>query len=152
MGGAVPPQRGRVEHDGRRRLLGLGPERLGQRLHELAQGGLRLGRDRRRRAGDEEEGAGFGGGEPAEIGAGAADERPAAAPPGLGVHRDPGDRQRLEVAPGGADRHFELLGHLGGGHPAPGLEEQEGGDEPVCTHGSIIVSQSGQTGGHFSGG
>ena len=49
---------GRVEHDGRRRRLGVGAERLGQRLDQLAQGGLGLRRRRRRRSGDHEQRAG----------------------------------------------------------------------------------------------
>ena len=70
-------------------------------------------------------------------------ERPATAPAGLGVDGDAGDRERLEVAPGGADRHLQLLGHLGRRHPAAGLEEQEGGDEAIGTHAAIIAGETG---------
>ena len=71
---------GGVEHDGRRRRLGVGAERLGQRLDELAQRRLGLRRGRRRRAGDHEQRPRLGRREPAEVGAGTADQRPAAAP------------------------------------------------------------------------
>ena len=73
---------------------------------------------------------------PTEVGAGAADQRPPAAPAGLRVDRDAGGRERLEVAAGGGDRHLELVGQLGRGHPAPRLHEQEGGDESVRAHDS----------------
>ena len=57
---------------------------------------------------------------------------------GLGVHRDPGRGQRLQVAAGGGNRHLQLAGQFGGGHPPPGLHEQEGGDEAVGAHVSIL--------------
>ena len=107
-------------------------------MYELAQRRLGFGRDCRRWAGDEEQGASLGRGQATEICARPAHQRPATAPPGLGVHRDPGDRQRLEVAPGGADRDLELLGHLGGRDPAAGLKEQQGGDQPIGAHAPMV--------------
>ena len=129
---------GRVEHDGRRRRLGVGAERLGQRLDELAQRRLGLRRRRRRRPGDHEQRAGLGGGEPAEVGAGAAEQLPPAALAGLGVDGDAGDRQRLEVAAGRLDRHLQLVGQLGGRDPAPRLQHEEGGHEAIGAHASTI--------------
>jgi hypothetical protein len=128
----------RIEDHGRCRFLGLGTESLGERLDELAQRGLRLRGHRGGGAGDEEEGPCLCGRETAQVGSRATDEGPTAASSRLGVHGDPGDRQRLQVAPGRADGHLELLRHLAGRHPASRLEEQKGGDEPICAHGSIM--------------
>ena len=132
---------GGVEHDGRGRRLGVGAERLGQRLDELAQRRLGLGRGGRRRPGDHEQGAGLGRGQPAEVRAGAADQRPAAALAGLRVDRDAGHGQRQEVAAGGLDGHLQLVGDLGGGDAAPGLEHEEGGDEAIGTHAPIVAPE-----------
>jgi hypothetical protein len=123
------------------RRLGVGPERLRQGLHQLAQGGLGLVGHRGGRTDEQEQGLGLGGRQPAEVGAGPAQERPAPAPPGLGVDGDAGGRQRLEVAAGGGHRHLELGGQLGRGHPAAPLEQEEGGDEAVGAHGSIFSSK-----------
>ena len=65
----------RVDDDRGRRGLGRRAEGLGQRPDQLAQGRLDLGRRRRRGAGDEEQGTGFGRGQPAQIG-----PRPAGSP------------------------------------------------------------------------
>ncbi len=73
-------------------------------------------------------------GEAAEVGAGAADQRPPAAPPRLRVHGDAGDRERLEVAPGGLDRDLEFGGDLGRGHLPPRLEEQKGRHQTIGPH------------------
>ncbi len=116
--GAAAPA-GRIEDDRRGGGLGVGPERLRERLHELAQRGLGVGRGGRRRAGDEEEGAGLGGGEPAEVGAGAAQERPSAALAPLRVDRDAGDGERLEVATRRLHGDLQLVGELCCGDPAP---------------------------------
>ena len=59
----------------------------GRARDELAQRGLHLGSGRRRRAGDEEQGPGLGGGEPAQVGAAAAEQLPAAVAALLGVDR-----------------------------------------------------------------
>ncbi len=138
VGGRVVTPPGRVEDDRRGGGLGGGAERLGEGLDQLAQGGLGFGGERRRRAGEQEEGSGLGRREAGQVGAGSADQRPAAVPSRLGVDRDPGHRQRLQVAAGRLHRHLELLGHLGRRHPPARLEEQEGGDEPVGAHGPII--------------
>ena len=103
---------GRVDHDGVGGGLGVGAERLGQRPDQLAQRGLRLRRHRRGRADEQEQRLRLGRGQPAEVGAGAADQRPAAAPAGLRVDRDAGGGQRLEVAAGGGHGDLELLGEL----------------------------------------
>ena len=136
-----PAPGGGVEHDGRRRRLGVGAERLRQRLDELAQRRLGLGRRRRRRPGDHEQRPRLGRRQPAEVGAGAADQRPAAAPAGLRVDRDAGDRQRLEVAAGGLDRDLQLVGQLGGGDATLGLEHEEGGHEAIGTHGHSLARE-----------
>jgi hypothetical protein len=72
--------------------------------------------------------------QPAEVGAGAADERPAAAAARLRVHRDAGGGERVEVPARGGDGDLELGRQLGRRDPPAGLHEQEGGDEPVCAH------------------
>ena len=138
----APP--GRVDHRGAGGGLGVGPERLRQRPHELAQRGLGLARDGRGRADQQEQRLRLGRGQPAEVGAGAADERPPAAAAGLRVDRDAGRGQRLQVAAGGGDRHLELVGQLGGGHPTAGLHQQEGGDESVSAHVLEFSQQSAQ--------
>ena len=63
-----------------------------------------------------------------------ADQLPAAVAAGLGVHGDAGHAQGLEVAAGGLDGDLQLVGQLGGGDPAAGLEDEEGGDEAIGTH------------------
>ena len=134
----VAPARG-VDHHGPGRGLGLVAERARQRARELAQRGPGRGHGRRRRAGQGEQGPGLVGREPRQVGAGAAHQRPPAAPAGLRVHGDTGGRQRLQVAAGGGDGHLQLGGQLGRGHPAPGLHHEEGGDEPVGTHGPSLA-------------
>ena len=54
--------------------------------------------------------------------------------PGCGYTGMPGRGQRLQVAAGGGHRDLQLVGELGGGHPAAGLHQQQGGDEPVGAH------------------
>jgi hypothetical protein len=130
--GTVPARR--VQHDRRRRRLGVGAERFGQRAHELAQRRFHLRRRGGRRAGDEEEGSRFGRGQAAQVGAGAAHERPSATAARLGVHRDPRHGERFEVATRGAFGDLELLGELGGRDAAARLEDQQLGDEPVSAH------------------
>ena len=85
------------------------------------------------RTGDEQR-ASFGGRRAAEVRAGAADERPAAAPAGLRVDRDAGHGERLEVSAGGALGDLELVGELGRGDTAPRLEDQQGRGEAVRAH------------------
>ncbi len=76
--------------------------------------------------------------EPAQVGPGAADQRPSATATGARVDPYTGRSQRLEVAPGGAWRDLELASGLGRGHRAPLLEEQQGTDQPVGAHGGSI--------------
>ena len=50
---------------------------------------------------------------------------------GLGVHRDSGGAERLDVPIDRAHRHFQLIGELGGGEPAAVLQEQQDGHQMV---------------------
>jgi hypothetical protein len=117
------------------------PEALGQRPHELAERGADLRRGRRRRAGDEEEGTGLGGRQPAEVGAAAAEEPPAAVASLLGVHGEASNAERLEVPPGRPLRHLQLGGDLGRGDLAPLLQEQQHRHQPVGSHGPMIPDE-----------
>ena len=141
---------GRVEHDGRRRRLGVGAERLGQRLDELAQRRLGLRRGRRRRAGDQEQRAGLGRGEPAEVGAGAAEQRPARRPgrPGStpGCRRSPAPRGRA----GRSSRTPRARRPPRPRSPGPGPGARGGwprGDRHACATSS---HQKWSAGDHFS--
>ena len=64
----------------------------------------------------------------------AVDEADAAVRPALGVDRDAGLGERLDVAVDRPDRDLELVGELRGRHPAAGLEEQQDVDESAGTH------------------
>ena len=77
----------------------------------------------------------------AQVGAGAPDQLPPAATAGLGVDGDAGQGEALEVPAGRALADLELLGQLGGGDPALGLQDQEGGHEAVGAH---VASLSGK--------
>ena len=88
-------------------------------------------------------------GQPAEVGAGAADQLPAAAATRLRIDRDPGGRQRLEVAAGSGHRHLQLGGQLGGGHSPAGLHQQQSGDKAVGSHDIEFAKQSAQFDEHF---
>ena len=138
--GPVPlaPAR-RVDHHGPGRGLGVVAEGAGQRGHQLAQRGPGLGDGAGHGADQGEQGPGLAGGEPGEVGAGAAQQRPAPAPAGLGVDGHARGGQGLEVAAGGGDRHLELRGQFGRGHPRTGLQDEEGGHEAVGAHGSIFA-------------
>jgi hypothetical protein len=87
-------------------------------------------------AGDagEEEGLGLPLREAGETGAVAVEEAVAAGVPGIAVQRDARRAQRLHVPVDRAHRDVELLGEVGGGHPAAGLEQQEDRDEPAGLH------------------
>ena len=93
--------------------------------------------------GDHEQRPCLGSGEPGQVGSSAADERPPTALAGLRVDGDAGHGQRLEVAPGGPHRDLQLVGHLGCGHPAPRLEDEERGDETICAHAPHLLVRSG---------
>ena len=134
---------GRVEHDRRCRCLGVGAERLRQRLHELAQGSLRFRGRRRGRSGDHEQRPRLGCGESGEVGAGAAEQRPSTALAGLRVHGDAGDGEGLEIAPCRLDRHLQLLGQLGSRDAPLGLEHQQRGDEAIGAHVTRVYHRSG---------
>ena len=69
---------------------------------------------------------------------------------GLRVHRDAGDGQRLEVAAGGLHRHLQLVGQLGGGHPAAGLQHEQGGHEAIGTHLPRSSRRTWTGGDHFA--
>jgi len=87
-------------------------------------------------AGDarEEECLGLVGGEAGEAGAVAVQEAVAARVARVAVQRDAGRAQRLDIPVDRAHRDLQLLGELGGGHTAAGLEEQEDRDEPRGFH------------------
>ena len=118
--------RGIVDDDRRRRRPGRVAERCRQGLQQLAQRGLGGRRHLRRGADEEEERSRLGLAQSGQVGARAPDELPAAAAAGQRVQRDARGRQRLEVAAGGLDRDLELLGQLGRGHLAAGLQDEEG--------------------------
>ena len=109
-GFSVVPRSGVAHHCARRRL-GVEAERGRQRAHELAQRRPHL-RGGRRRAGDEEQRPGLVRSEAAQVRAGAADQLPPPVTPGLGVDRDPGHGQALEVPAGRAFADLELPGQL----------------------------------------
>ncbi len=135
--GKAVPVRG-VDDDGPSRRLRAGPEGLGQGPDEFPQGRFHFGGGGAR-AGDEEQGPGLRGVEAAQVGARPSDQRPAASPPGLGVHRDPRHGEGFEVPARRAGRHLELERHFGHRGPAPGLQEEEGGDEAIGSHGPSIA-------------
>ena len=132
--GVVPA--GGVVHDRTGGRLGVVAEGHREGVHELAQGRPDLGCGAGG-PGDEEERAGLVGGQPAQVRPGAADQLPAAAPPGLGVDGDAGQGESLEVAAGRPLADLELPGQLGRGDAALGLQDQEGGDEAICADGSL---------------
>jgi hypothetical protein len=82
--------------------LGVGPEGLRQRSHEFAQRRFGLTRDGRRRADEQKQRLRLGCRQAAEVGAGATDQRPAAAASGLRVDgmpaADSASRSRRAVA------------------------------------------------------
>jgi hypothetical protein len=82
----APP--GGVDHRRAGGGLGIGPEGLRQRPHEFSQGRFRLVRDGRGRADEQKQRLRLGCRQAAQVGAGATDERPAAAASGLRVDRD----------------------------------------------------------------
>nr|WP_246222691.1 hypothetical protein [Phytoactinopolyspora limicola] len=88
----APPSR--VDHGSAGGSLGVDPEGLRQRSHELAQGGLRLIGDRRGRADEQKQRLRLDRRQTAEVGAGTTDQRPAATPARLRVDRNAGGGQR----------------------------------------------------------
>ena len=56
----------------------------------------------------------------------------------LGVDGQTGQAERVEVAASGSLGHLELDGHLGRGHLAASLEEQQDGHESIGTHVAIL--------------
>lgn len=124
----------RVYDERRSRRLGLYPERLRQGMDELAQRRFHGWRDRRGRAGGQEQGADLTRGQPGQVGAGAAHEAPAAAPALHGVHRHAGHAQGVEVAAGGALGDLQLPGDLRCGHLLAALQQHEDGHQPVSSH------------------
>jgi len=81
------------------------------------------------------------GGEAAEVGAAAAEQLPATVAALLGVDRHPRHRQGLEVAPGRALGHLQLLGDLRGGDVPLALQDEEEGHQSICSHGAMIPSK-----------
>jgi len=131
------PVRGVDDHRTSRRL-GTGPEGLGEGPHELAEGRFHLGCGRAG-ARHQEQGAGLGGGEPAEVGARSPHQRPTTSPSRLRVHGHARHGQGFEVTTGGPGGDLELLRDLGHCGPPAGLQEQEGGHEAIGTHGPSIA-------------
>lgn len=82
----------------------------------------------------EEEGLGLPGGEAGQPGAVAVEEAVATGVARVAVQRDARRAQCLDVAVDRAHGHLQLLGELGGGHPAPGLEQEEDRDESAGLH------------------
>jgi hypothetical protein len=74
-------------------------------------------------------------GHPGEPGAVAVDQAVTAGPAAIGVHRDAGGRQRVDVPVDRPHRHLELFGQLLGRHPAAVLQQQEDGQETARAHG-----------------
>ena len=64
----------------------------------------------------------------------AADQLAPAVASGLRVHRHACRAERFEVPVDRADRHLERLGQLGGGEPAPVLQEQQERDQTAGAH------------------
>jgi hypothetical protein len=124
----------RVDDHGVRGGLGVGAERAGQGPHELSQRGPHLGRGGGRRPGEQEQRLRLPSGESTEIGAGPAEQLPAAPTTRLGVHRHACGREGLEVATRRGHRDLELACHLRGGHPAAGLHQQQDRHQPVRPH------------------
>ncbi|GAA2906152.1 hypothetical protein GCM10020220_114270 [Nonomuraea rubra] len=123
------------------RGLGLLPERLRQRPQQLAQRGPELGRVGRGRPGEQEQRLGLVRGEPGQIGTSAAQQRPATTAPRLRVDGDARGGQRFQVPPSGGHRHLQLLGQLGGGHPAARLHEQQRRHQSVSSHAPILRAE-----------
>ena len=82
------------------RSLGLLPEGLGERAYELAQCGLHARWRCRGRSGYQKQGTDLARRQPGEVGASAAQEPPPAPSALHGVHGQPGNGQRFEVAAG----------------------------------------------------
>ena len=69
----------------------------------------------------------------------AVDEADAAVRAALGVDRDAGLGERLDVAVDRPDGDLELLGQLRRRHPAAGLEQEQDVDEPAGAHRGIVL-------------
>ena len=82
----------------------------------------------------QEQRLGLVGGHPGEPRPVAVDEADAAVRSAIGVDRDAGRAQRIDVAVDRPDRDLELLGELRGGLAAARLEEQQERDESGRTH------------------
>ncbi len=125
--------------------LGLRGDRLGERLHDLAERAADQGRGI---AGvvvavehGHDQAEGLGGAERQRRQPQAASDPVAAVGPADGDDRDPGLPQDADVAPGGAFGDAELAGEPVGGDARPGLEEFEGAQRPrrracVVRHGN----------------
>jgi hypothetical protein len=57
----------------------------------------------------------------------------------LGVDRDAGHRQPLQVTAGRPLTDFELHGQFVGRHPATGLQDEERRHQSICSHFSILA-------------
>ena len=125
----------RVEDGRAGRQLGVSPERLGERLDEFAERRLGLRRRGRGRSGDHEQRRRLGLGEPAEVGAGAADELPTAVAPGLRVHRNAGDRRALRGRDAAVFTEISNSAASCGRRDAPtGLQNEQRGHQSIGAH------------------
>ena len=61
------------------------------------------------------------------------------APATVGVHRDTGRGQGIDVAQHGAREHFQLAGQLVRGHPTSLAQQQHHRDQPIRTHSFIHI-------------
>ena len=82
----------------------------------------------------DEQGLGFVRAQAAQREAVSLDQLAAAARARLGADRDAGAAEGLEVPVDGPHTDLEFRGERRGGHPAPGLEQQHQGHQPVGTH------------------
>ena len=82
----------------------------------------------------DEQGLGFLRAQAAEREAVSLDQLAATAGPGLRPDRDAGAAEGLEVPVDGPHADLEFRGERHGGHPAPGLEQQHQGHQPVGAH------------------
>ena len=125
---------GRIEDDCVRGRRGVLAKRLGQRPDELAQCRLRLGRQPRVRAGDQEQRSRLGCVQAAEVGTSAAEQLPATASTGLCIDGKARRRERLEIAARSLHRDLELRCQLGRSHTAASLHEEERRHQPISAH------------------
>jgi hypothetical protein len=115
-----------------------GPLALGQRVDHLEHGRGERGAEAERLraapgAGDQQ-GEGFVVVQPGELGPEAGQQREPTVAASLGVDRDAGGGQRLDVAQHGAGGHLQLAGQPGRGQPTVLAQQQHQRHQPVGAH------------------